>query len=43
MPKGMPAWKTVLSDEQVEQLYAYVKARSEKRLAAGRPHRKASS
>lgn len=43
VPKGMPGWKTVLSDEQVEQLYAYVKARSDKRLAAGRPHRKASS
>ena len=40
VPKGMPAWKAVLSDEQVEQLYAYVKARSERRLAAGRPHRK---
>jgi mono/diheme cytochrome c family protein len=40
LPKGMPAWKEMLSDEQVENLYAYVKARSEHRLAAGRPHLK---
>ena len=40
VPKGMPAWKAVLDDEQIEQLYAYVKARSEKRLAAGRPRRR---
>ena len=43
VPKGMPTWKTVLSDEQIETLYAYVKARSEQRLAAGRPHRKPGS
>ena len=36
--KGMPAWKTMLSDEQIEGLFEYVKARSEGRLAAGRPH-----
>jgi mono/diheme cytochrome c family protein len=40
LPKGMPAWKEMLSDEQVENLYAYLKARSENRLAAGRPHLK---
>ena len=38
--KGMPAWKALLTDEQIENLYAYVKARSDRRLAAGRPHRK---
>jgi mono/diheme cytochrome c family protein len=42
LEKGMPAWKTVLSDEQIAGLYAYVKARSDKRLAAGRPHVKQS-
>jgi polar amino acid transport system substrate-binding protein len=35
--KGMPAWKELLSDEQIENLYQYIKARSEGRLAAGRP------
>jgi len=40
LAKGMPSWKALLTDEQIENLYAYVKARSEKRLAAGRPHRK---
>jgi len=35
--KGMPAWKTVLSAEQIDQLYAYVMARSKGELAAGRP------
>ena len=37
VPKGMPAWATVLSDEQIANLYAYVKARSDGSLAAGRP------
>ena len=40
LEKGMPAWKALLTDDQIENLYAYVKARSERRLAAGRPHRK---
>jgi mono/diheme cytochrome c family protein len=35
--KGMPAWKEMLTDEQIENLYQYVKARAEGRLAAGRP------
>ena len=39
LPKGMPAWKELLSDEQIENLYAYLKARSEGRLAPGRPRR----
>jgi mono/diheme cytochrome c family protein len=37
IPKGMPSWKAVLSDEQIENLYAYLKARSNGSLAAGRP------
>ncbi len=37
--KGMPAWNVLLNDKQIEQLYAYGKARSDGRLAAGRPHR----
>ncbi len=36
--KGMPAWKGTLSPEQVEDIWAYVKARSSGRLAPGRPH-----
>ena len=37
LPKGMPAWKAILSDEQIENLWAYLKARSSGSLAAGRP------
>lgn len=37
--KGMPAWKVLLNDNQIEDLWAYVKARSDGRLAPGRPHR----
>jgi quinoprotein dehydrogenase-associated probable ABC transporter substrate-binding protein len=40
--KGMQAWKELLDDPQIEQLYLYIKARSEGRLAAGRPHRAAT-
>jgi len=36
--KGMPTWGPLLTDKQIEDLYAYLKARSEGRLAAGRPH-----
>jgi mono/diheme cytochrome c family protein len=36
--KGMPAWKGVLSPEQMEAIWAYVRARSGGRLAPGRPH-----
>jgi len=38
-PKGMPAWNVLLNERQIEQLYAYIKTRSEGRLAPGRPHR----
>jgi mono/diheme cytochrome c family protein len=36
--KGMPTWEPLLTDKQIEDLYAYLKARSEGRLAPGRPH-----
>jgi mono/diheme cytochrome c family protein len=36
--KGMPAWGPLLTDKQIEDLYAYAKARSDGRLAPGRPH-----
>ena len=39
LEKGMPAWKELLTKEQMENLYAYVKARQEAQLAPGRPHR----
>ena len=35
--KGMPAFKTMITDAQIGQLYAYVKARSAGTLAPGRP------
>jgi cytochrome c len=35
--KGMPGFKDVLSDEQIAAIYAYVNARAQKRLPAGRP------
>ena len=41
--KGMQSWKSLLDDSQIEQLYLYVKARSEGRLAPGRPHRASAS
>jgi mono/diheme cytochrome c family protein len=34
---GMPPFKDILKDEQIAAIYAYVKARAEKRLPAGRP------
>ena len=37
--KGMPTWKALLDSTQIEELYAYVMARSQGRLAPGRPHR----
>lgn len=38
-PKGMPAWGPLLRDDQIGELYAYVKARSEGTLKEGRPVR----
>lgn len=39
LTKGMPTWKALLDSTQIEELYAYVMARSQGRLAPGRPHR----
>lgn len=35
--RGMPAFKGVLSPDQIKATYAYVKGRAEKRLPPGRP------
>jgi mono/diheme cytochrome c family protein len=35
--RGMPALADVMTPEQVEAVYAYVKGRAEKRIPAGRP------
>jgi mono/diheme cytochrome c family protein len=37
--KEMPPFHEVLEDARIQQVYAYLKARSEGRLAAGRPRR----
>ena len=37
--KGMQSWKELLDQKQIEQIYSYVKARSDQRLDPGRPHR----
>ena len=37
--KVMKGFEDLLDDQRIAQLYAYVKARSEERLAPGRPHR----
>lgn len=36
--KGMPAWKGVLTTEQITTIWDYIRARGSGRLAAGRPH-----
>lgn len=38
LTKGMPTWKALLTDDQIEGLWAYLQARSSGRLAPGRPH-----
>ena len=35
--KGMPAWNQLLDDEQITDIYVYVRARSENVLPPGRP------
>jgi mono/diheme cytochrome c family protein len=35
--RGMPAFKSILSPEQIRALHAYVKGRAEKGLPPGRP------
>ncbi len=37
--RDMKGFEDLLDDQRIDQVYAYVKARSEERLAAGRPHR----
>jgi mono/diheme cytochrome c family protein len=37
--KVMKGFEDLLDDQRIEQLYAYIKARSDGGLAAGRPHR----
>jgi mono/diheme cytochrome c family protein len=37
LPKGMPSWKALLDDQQIENLWAYLRARSSGELAPGRP------
>jgi mono/diheme cytochrome c family protein len=35
--RGMPAFKGVLSPEQIQAVYAYLKGRADKRIPSGRP------
>ncbi|HEX2249337.1 MAG TPA: cytochrome c [Gemmatimonadales bacterium] len=35
--RGMPAFKAIMTPSQIEAVYAYVKARAEKRIPPGRP------
>ena len=35
--KGMPAFKKIVTPEQVDAIYAYLKGRAEKKIPAGRP------
>jgi putative heme-binding domain-containing protein len=35
--KGMPAWNQLLSDQQITEIYTYIRARTEKLLPRGRP------
>ena len=37
--RGMPAFKDIMSAEQIRSVYAYVDGRAEKRIPAGRPAR----
>ncbi|MGH7629004.1 MAG: c-type cytochrome [Gemmatimonadales bacterium] len=37
--REMKGFEDLLEDQRIDQIYAYVKARSEERLAAGRPQR----
>jgi mono/diheme cytochrome c family protein len=39
LDKGMPAWKVLLDTSAIQELYLYVKARSDGWLKPGRPHR----
>jgi len=37
--KGMPAWNVLLDSAAIQEIYQYVKARSDGWLKPGRPHR----
>jgi mono/diheme cytochrome c family protein len=37
--KVMKGFEDLLDDQRIDQVYAYIKARSEERLGPGRPHR----
>jgi len=37
--KGMPAWNVLLDSSAIQEIYQYVKARSDGWLKPGRPHR----
>jgi mono/diheme cytochrome c family protein len=39
LEKGMPSWKVLLDTAAIEEVYTYVKARSDGWLKPGRPHR----
>ena len=35
--RGMPAFKSIMTPDQIQAVYAYVKGRADKRIPAGRP------
>jgi mono/diheme cytochrome c family protein len=35
--RGMPAFKSIMTPDQIQAVYAYVKGRAEKRIPPGRP------
>jgi mono/diheme cytochrome c family protein len=35
--RGMPAFKSIMTPEQIRAVYAYVKGRADKRIPPGRP------
>jgi len=39
LERGMPAFKDIMSPEQIRAVYAYVEGRAEKRIPVGRPAR----
>ena len=37
--RGMPAFKSIMTPDQIQAVYAYVKGRADKRIPPGRPAR----
>jgi mono/diheme cytochrome c family protein len=37
--RGMPAFKSIMTPDQIKAVYAYVKGRADKKIPAGRPER----